>query len=352
MLSDADKKQYLKKGLEAFRNSGSDEVDIGRVAVLTALESGRAVTALCPEDAYEEEDEEARPVDWRERYLGFALDSLVFGELPVDDSGKLLAGAEVRSEVMTAGGTPLGVTVEDGCLCLTDPFGAKARVRGVVGRSPKFIQCVTDRSLMEEEWLGAGRVASEGTVERLTRSPRKPLSLSAALGHWQEFEGRSKKDGSRFRIRSRAGYAPLREFALQNKLFRVSCTLPGDAVDGDGLPISMSELNRFEDELLMRLVTMKPKTVPIAAVSQRGVHDLYYSAEHNGALFAALKAAGERPFAVRTTHMVGDVPMLLDSFMPVEKRLKEASAKDLVRGLMTGFLRVSPKPKSGEKRTD
>lgn len=319
MLSDSEKKQYLKNGLEAFRASDSEEIDIGRAAVLTALDSGRPVTALCPEDAYDDDEDDRRP-GWRERYLGFALDSLVFGHLPVDDAGNVIAGAEVPPEVMTAGGTPLAASVEDGSLCLTDPFGVKARVKGVICRTPQFIQCMTDRSLMEEEWLRSDRVGSEGAVERLKRSGRKPLSLTAALGHWETFEGRSKKDGERLRIKSRAGHPPLRELALKNQLFRVSCMLRGDEVDGEGLPLSMAELNRFEDELLMRLVTLRPKTVPIAAVRKRGVHDLYYSAEHNGALVTALRAAGDQPFAVRTTQMVGDVAMLLDSLTPAEKR--------------------------------
>jgi hypothetical protein len=317
MLTDAEKKDFLKNGLEAFRKSGSDEVDIGRIAVLTALDSGRPVTALCAEDAHD--DDEARPEDWRDRLLGFALDSLVFGHLPVDDAGNVLGDEELPAEVMTAGGTPLATSVENGSLCLTDPFGTKATVKGVLCRSPSFIQCVTDRGLMEQEWWGDEPLAATGAAERLQRS-RTALSLSNALGHWERFEGRSKKGGSRFRIKSRAGHPPLREFALQNQLFRVSCALAQDEVDADGLPRSMAELNRFEDELLMRLVTMKPKTVPIAAVSKSGRYDLYYSAEHNGALFAALKAAGERGFAVRITHMVGEVAMLLDSFTPAEKR--------------------------------
>jgi hypothetical protein len=319
MLSDAEKKDYLKNGLAASRKSGSDEMDIARIAVLTALDSGRPVTALCPQDAYEEDDE-TKPQDWRERYLGFALDSLVFGHLPVDDSGSILADAEIPAEVMTAGGTALSVTVEDGALCLTDPFGAKARVKGLLCRAPTFVQCVTDRALMEKEWLGDEPIASQGTVERLQRSSRKALSLSNALGHWEEFGGRSKKDGTKFRIRSRVGHPPVREFAAGKRLFRVSCALPPDHLDGDGLPLSTTELNRFEDELLMRLVTMKPRTLPLAVVSQRGTRDFYYGAEHNGALAAALKTTGDRSFPVRIIEMVGDTAMLLDSFTPPGKR--------------------------------
>jgi hypothetical protein len=320
VISDAEKKSFFKNSIEEFRNSNPEEIDLARLAFLTALSSGQPITMLSPQEIVADEDD-PRQDDWRERYLGCALDNFLFGHLPVTDSGEMEPGAELPPEVMTVGGTALTTSVENGFVCLTDPYGDKATIKGVVCRSATMIQCLTDQLLMRKEWLGDEPIGGQGTVERLQgSSSSRPLSLSRALGPWDEFSARSKKDSGLLRVRSRVADPKVREFVLENQLFRVRCMLAEDELDGEGMPLSLTQLNRFEDELLMRLVTFGPRTVSLAAVTRRGTHDLYYSARHNGALVTALKAAGDRPFAVRTTHMVGDVALMVEGLTPPAKR--------------------------------
>ena len=343
MLSSADKKEFVKSAVEGMRKCGPEEIELVRRALLGALSSGQPVTLLSGPEI-EDGDDENLP-DTREREIGFALDSLLLARLPVNRSGEILTDAEIPPEVMTAAGTALRTSVENGSLCLTDPYGAKARIKGMIVDQNKLVCCITDKRLMLQKWFSEDPIPAQDSVDELLKSaPVERSSLAAAAGHWDEFDVQGRKGSGMLHVRSRAADLKVRQFVLQNQLFRVSCTLSDGQLDAEGMPRSMTALNRFEDDLLLHLVRLRPQTFPVAVVTQKGSRDFYYTSTHNGALCAALERVGERPFEIKTTRMKGNVAFLLDIFTPLDKRVKAAGWKSLLLALITGKLRVSDPP--------
>jgi hypothetical protein len=62
------------------------------------------------------------------------------------------------------------------------------------------------------------------------------LSISGDDDGWQGF-GKTPKGGQQRLFRSRAGWPPVRAYALENHMMRVRCLLRRDQVRGDGMQV-------------------------------------------------------------------------------------------------------------------
>jgi hypothetical protein len=312
--SAAERKEKIKRELDRVRKHGIDPFELMKSLNLFVVNSGKAITTLLAPSGADDLDD-VLPDDLEDRLIGSFLDNNLFGHLPIDDGGKLLADAQVPVEMMTVAGTPILVDWNGEHLTLTDPSGIKAIVKSVMGRGPKTLACFTDKSLMEDEWFGEKPVRTSGRCVGLDES-RYPSqrSLVEAFGEWDRFE-RPAKDGGRVHVRSQLRREGLRARALEQQLFRVRFELPEEEVIADDEPRFRRAINNLEDRIALRLVFKKPQTMPLAVVTARSKYDLYYCAEDSSALAAALKGMSARPFTMRIAQLTGDTALLLDRFM-------------------------------------
>jgi len=116
------------------------------------------------------------------------------------------------------------------------------------------------------------------------------LSISGDGDGWQVF-GKTPKGGQQRLFRSRAGWPPVRAYALENRMMRVRCALRPDQVRDDGMPRSTKDLDEYEDRLLAALTAANAEVYLIASVTGEGNRDLFFAARDLDDLRAGIKAA-------------------------------------------------------------
>jgi Family of unknown function (DUF695) len=116
------------------------------------------------------------------------------------------------------------------------------------------------------------------------------LSINGDDDGWQVF-GKTPNGGQQRLFRSRAGWPPIRAYALENQMMRVRCALRPDQVRDDGMPRSTKDLDDYEDRLLGALKAADAEVYLIASVTGDGNRDLFLSARDLDDLRAGIKAA-------------------------------------------------------------
>ena len=102
------------------------------------------------------------------------------------------------------------------------------------------------------------------------------LSVTGDEDGWQVF-GKTPKGGQQSLFRSRAGWPPVREYAIENQMMRVRCVLRPDQVRDDGMPRSTKDLDEYEDRLLGVLAVAEAEVYLIASVTGEGNRDLFFA---------------------------------------------------------------------------
>ena len=117
------------------------------------------------------------------------------------------------------------------------------------------------------------------------------LSISGDEDGWQVFGKTPKGGGMKLLFRSRAGWPPVREYALANEMMRVRCAVRPDQVRDDGMPRNTKDLHEYEDRLLAALAEAKAEVYFIASVTGDGNRDLYFAARDLDDLRAGVNAS-------------------------------------------------------------
>lgn len=305
-----------KLGPDAARKQvralGATPWEVTQCVMSIAASSGKELTFLIPEEMSDDENDDY-PDDLQDRVIGWALDNCLLGFLPIDEAGKILANASLPTEVMTVGGTPIGVDRTGQSIVLVDPLGTRSTVTGFFGRGPNILGCKVDLALMTDEWFNAGPISGKHGSRRINRFDMlRPSSAIEALGDWQSFGLPSAQNGVQ-KVRTRLGKEEVLTKAREQTILRVRCNLSPDQVDNDGNPRSMRELNKVEDFLAIGLTAAKSRAMPLAVVSRPTSYDFYYCAEDTVGLQKAVQRLPRHPFDIKITRIIGDTGKLLGS---------------------------------------
>jgi hypothetical protein len=114
--------------------------------------------------------------------------------------------------------------------------------------------------------------------ERADKPLSDKLSITGDEDGWQVFARSPKAGGLRLLFRSRAGWPPVRAYALQHPMMRLRCALRSDQVRDDGLPRSTKDMDDYEDRLVTGLTEANAEVYLIASVTGGGNRDLYLTA--------------------------------------------------------------------------
>jgi hypothetical protein len=318
MATKAERKAIFAEAVKSARAYNSEQLDIVKRTMLLIHDPNRPYTVLWDQedDPFGDDPAAAFSDDWRERIMGLILDNAIYGNLPIDRDGKVLPNAEVPTEVMTFGGTALVVGNEHGHLTLTDPFGCKTKVEGIIVQLPNYIQCLTDKQLMVGEWLrpqplNKDRKQSEPAIWKQLGQ----LSMSSRLLKWETFDLKLRSGGT-MKVRSLLSAQAVERIAGEYRFFCVKCSLPGsEGARGKAPP--KADLNAFEDRLLLKLSVRGPRTLPIAVTESDETCDFYFASEHNGALFGAIDdICGDFEFNLERFRISGDIEKILRTLTP------------------------------------
>ena len=116
------------------------------------------------------------------------------------------------------------------------------------------------------------------------------LTVSGDEDGWQVF-GKTPKGGHQRLFRSRAGWPPVRAYALEHPMMRLRCVLREDQVRDDGMPRSTKDLDDYEDRLLDALIEADAEVYFIASITGDGTRDLFFTMRDPDELRAGIKAA-------------------------------------------------------------
>ena len=170
------------------------------------------------------------------------------------------------------------------------------------------------------------------------------VSISGDEDGWQVFGKSPKGGGMRRLFRSRAGWPPVREYALANQMMRVRCALRPDQVRDDGMPRSTKDLDDYEDRLLAALNEENSEVYFIASVTGEGNRDLFFAARDLDDLRAAINAARLSSVNSFTLQLapVKESEQLLDFLSLSEAEVQTAAAAGRVHDVSklggAGFL--------------
>ena len=116
------------------------------------------------------------------------------------------------------------------------------------------------------------------------------LSISGDEQDWKLF-GKTLASGHETLFRSRTASPVVRTFSLENQMARVRCVLRPDQVAKNGMPVSTSDLDTYEDRLVGELIKANAQVYLIAVVTGEGNRDLFFAARELDELRSAIKAA-------------------------------------------------------------
>ena len=154
------------------------------------------------------------------------------------------------------------------------------------------------------------------------------LSISGETDGWQVFAKSPKGGGLRMLFRSRAGWPPVRAYALENPMMRVRCALRTDQVRDDGMPKSTKDLDGYEDRLLAALTEADAEVYFVASVTGAGSRDLYFTARDLDDLRCGVNAArleSVETFKLQLAPLTGREEFL-DFLSLSEKEVRAAAA--------------------------
>jgi len=169
------------------------------------------------------------------------------------------------------------------------------------------------------------------------------LSVTGDEDGWQVF-GKTPKGGQQSLFRSRAGWPPVREYAIENQMMRVRCVLRPDQVRDDGMPRSTKDLDEYEDRLLGVLAVAEAEVYLIASVTGEGNRDLFFAARDLDDLRAGIKAARTDidTFKLQLAPVGDGKDAFLDALSLSEVQVQAAAAAGRVHHISTlsrgGFL--------------
>ena len=171
------------------------------------------------------------------------------------------------------------------------------------------------------------------------------LSIGGDEDGWQVFSKTPKGGGLRRLFRSRAGWPPVRSYALEHPMMRVRCLLNPDQVRDDGMPRSTKDMDEYEDRLLAALTEANAEVYLIASVTGEGNRDLFFAARDLDDLRAGVNAA--RLSSVDTFKLqlapIKDNEQFLDFLSLSEEQVQAAAAAGRVHDVSKlgggGFLR-------------
>jgi Family of unknown function (DUF695) len=168
------------------------------------------------------------------------------------------------------------------------------------------------------------------------------LSISGDEDGWQVF-GKTPTGGNQRLFRSRAGWPPVRTYALENQMMRVRCVLREDQVRADGMPRSAKDLDDYEDRLLRALTESKAEVYLIASVTGEGNRDLFFTMRDPDDLRAGIKAAktDSATFKLQLAPVGDDKAAFLDALSLSEHQVQAAAAAGRVHNVSkpgSGFL--------------
>lgn len=118
----------------------------------------------------------------------------------------------------------------------------------------------------------------------------KRLSISGDDDEWKLF-GKTPTGGHEILIRSRTGSPSVRAYALDNQMARLRCVLRPDQVAENGMPVSTTDLDDYEDRLVGVLTEANAEVYLIAVVTGDGNRDLFFASRDLDDLRAGIKAA-------------------------------------------------------------
>ena len=170
------------------------------------------------------------------------------------------------------------------------------------------------------------------------------LSISGDEDGWQVFS-KTPKDGRQRLFRSRAGWPPIRAYALDNHMMRLRCVLREDHVRGDGMPKSSKDLDEYEDRLLGALKAADAEVYFLASVTGDGNRDLFFAMRDPDDLRAGIKAAKTDidTFKLQLAPLGDSKAAFLDGLSLSEEQVQAAAAAGRVHDISKlgggGFLK-------------
>ncbi len=169
------------------------------------------------------------------------------------------------------------------------------------------------------------------------------LSIGGDGDGWQVF-GKTPTGGNQRLFRSRAGWPPVRAYALENQMMRLRCVLRADQVRDDGMPRSTKDLDEYEDRLLGALTGANAEVYFIASITGDGNRDLFFAMRDPDELRAGIKAAKTDvdTFKLQLAPIGDDKAAFLDALSLSEEQVQAAAAAGRVHDVSTlgrgGFL--------------
>ena len=160
------------------------------------------------------------------------------------------------------------------------------------------------------------------------------LSISGDEDGWQVF-GKTPPGGHQRLFRSRAGWPPVREYALENQMMRLRCVLRHDQVRDDGMPRSTKDVDDYEDRLLGALAAANAEVYLVASITGEGNRDLFFMMRDPDDLRAGIKAAQTDidTFKLQLAPVGDDKAAFLDALSLSEEQVQAAAVAGRVHNV-------------------
>ena len=160
------------------------------------------------------------------------------------------------------------------------------------------------------------------------------LSVSGDEDGWQVW-GKTPLGGNQRLFRSRAGWPPVRAYALDHPMMRLRCVLREDQVRDDGMPRSTKDLDDYEDRLLGALTEADAEVYFIASITGDGNRDLFFTMRDPDELRAGIKAAQTDidTFSLQLAPLPDDKAEFLDALSLTAEQVQAAKAAGRVHNV-------------------